>query len=399
MKKSLIFLATRTRFMDFGPHAKRASLFVPSRSMSSAFFPANFTSTKAVLDPTYISVTRAPSTYISLPASQRKLLVLDLNGTLLFRPKGKSKQGQRTVHPRPYIPSLRQYLFHEKTKTWLDTMVWSSAQGHNVGEMVKKVFTVEGEMGLKAVWARDTLDLDPKFYHKKTVTIKDLNKIWKTFPVHNAKTTLLVDDSTQKARLQPWNHVYVKEYGQLERRDDLIERNRRAIGGKEGASTIYQSPLLSANRKPEREQAGRSLDLDTLPKMYTMLSELSVHDKTSLDPSTYTHSTPSSSNGTSTPSDANSTTPLPSGLDSILLALIGILDTIKHQDNVSAWLRSGGIVLCGASDGVGGGTGAMLGNGATIGDRWFDTVHIINWWGDRGKRALEELGIGVVEYD
>ena len=107
------------------------------------------------------------------PTTSRKLLVLDLNGTLLLRssrrapppPYFSSKRpaphphpALRIVYPRPYLPSFRAYLFHPTTLQWLDTMVWSSAQPHSVNDMVDKCFGMYRK-DLKAVWARDTLGL------------------------------------------------------------------------------------------------------------------------------------------------------------------------------------------------------------------------------------------------
>ncbi|KAH7868202.1 uncharacterized protein C8R40DRAFT_1062647 [Lentinula edodes] len=303
------------------------------------------------LDPIYTAISSAPSSLISHPASHRKLLVLDLNGTLLFRPKRYTKPAHdahgsvrlRVIHPRPYITSFREYLFHPQTKIWLDTMVWSSAQPPSVKDMVQRCFGDRpGE--LKAVWARDTLDLDPIAYHKKSITIKDLNKLWKAFSSHSAKTTLLVDDSTQKARLQPWNHIFVKEYGHSERQSDL-------------------SHLWGSSHPDKKKQD------DVVPGVSDLFDNLTLSPsmlKTSLAP-------PPSSDA----------------FDSILLAVIGILDAVKYQDNVSGWLKSGGIVLCGAEGMTGGG-------GGIIGDRWFDTVHIVNWWANKGRAALAELNIDEV---
>jgi hypothetical protein len=134
----------------------------------------------------YLDLTLEPSTCISrtldtttsAPASApRKLLILDLNGTLLVRSQAGSP------HPRPYMPSLRDYLFDSRTRKWLDVMVWSSAQTRNVEKMVRRCFfdvelgevlgeqELEQQQGSKsktgdkwggkltAVWARDTLGL------------------------------------------------------------------------------------------------------------------------------------------------------------------------------------------------------------------------------------------------
>ncbi len=105
--------------------------------------------------------------------------MLDLNGTLLHRSqnnvarvkyheRGRDSNGRplprlRPVHPRPYMPAFRSYLFASRTKAWLDVMVWSSAQPHSVGDMVDKCFGEHREK-LIAVWARDTLGLSNEHY-------------------------------------------------------------------------------------------------------------------------------------------------------------------------------------------------------------------------------------------
>lgn len=75
--------------------------------------------------------------------------------------------------------------------------------------------------------------------------------------------------------------------------------------------------------------------------------------------------------------------PSSSAFDSILLAIIGILDTVKHQDNVSGWLRSGGIVLCGAE-------GVTEHGGKEL---WFNTAQTVDWWANKGRAALAKLNI------
>lgn len=113
-------------------------------------------------------------------ATSRKLLILDLNGTLLVRASHAKRKPPsqstlplgipvthsprlRSVYGRPYLPSFREYLFHAETKKWLDTMVWSSAQPHSVADMVQHCFA-ETKEGLLAIWARDTLGLSKQAY-------------------------------------------------------------------------------------------------------------------------------------------------------------------------------------------------------------------------------------------
>lgn len=121
----------------------------------------------------YQSISATPSTPIADPKSLRKLLILDLNGTLVYRspharrnvyqqPNQAAARPLRSVHPRPYLASFRDYIFHPRVKEWLDTMVWSSAQPHSVADMVEK--SLGSQEGLLAVWARDTLGLSEEAY-------------------------------------------------------------------------------------------------------------------------------------------------------------------------------------------------------------------------------------------
>jgi hypothetical protein len=63
----------------------------------------------------YLALSEIPSTQISPNSDRpesRKLLVLDLNGTLVLR-SPRSYNSIRTVMPRPYAKTFRKYLFRE----------------------------------------------------------------------------------------------------------------------------------------------------------------------------------------------------------------------------------------------------------------------------------------------
>ena len=155
----------------------------PPRSPSPAFRPQPPRSRTATPplhqrpSSEYLATSGGPSGPLADPTSSRKLLVLDLNGTLLHRSPRPSRgaprypiPGQegfqprlRPVHPRPYLPSFKSYIFHPSNKQWLDVMVWSSAQPHSVHDMVDKCFRHE-QHHFVAVWARDTLGLPQHLY-------------------------------------------------------------------------------------------------------------------------------------------------------------------------------------------------------------------------------------------
>ncbi|KAI5981509.1 hypothetical protein EDC04DRAFT_2916490 [Pisolithus marmoratus] len=249
-------------------------------------------------DAAYLALAAQSSTTTD-GASARKLLVLDLNGTLLLRGHrsrfGSTVGRLRTVYPRPYIPAFREYLFTPKTRQWLDTMVWSSAQPHSVQDMVHCVFGPDSD-DLVAVWDRTSLGLSSVEYHQKSVTAKDLSKPWKSLPLddtesssirHSALTTLLLDDSPHKAMLQPYNHVCIPEYDSSRRKLDLDSLQL-------GLTTESRSQIeYRRHGALENEQvAGQA------------------------------HTEP---------------------VDATLLAVVGILDEIKRQTNVAGWIRAGGL--------------------------------------------------------
>jgi hypothetical protein len=137
----------------------------PSPSLPSAPSPPQ-AAQPALPSPSYLDFSSEPSKTLREPT--RKLLILDLNGTLLLRsPRPpKSSRGNyqqphpaaRRVLPRPYLAAFRAYLFAPQTRAWLDVMVWSSAQPHSVEDMVSHALG-EDRKWLVAIWARDTLGL------------------------------------------------------------------------------------------------------------------------------------------------------------------------------------------------------------------------------------------------
>ncbi|KAK0213182.1 HAD-like domain-containing protein [Desarmillaria ectypa] len=227
-----------------------------------------------------------------------KLLVLDLNGALLFRPKHRKT---RTCYPRPHLSSFISYLFHPSTRQWLDTMVWSSAQPKNVGWMVERAFG-QYVNKLKLVWTRDQMGLLKIEYGRKTQTTKDLSRVWASLSDFNGKNTILLDDSPYKARLQPYNHICVEEY------------------------------VYSARGVAEKGN-----------ELVAKMGSLSLGEDSDDDES--------------------------------LLAVIGILDCIKGEDDVAEWVKGGGL---------------SSGKIAKV-SQWYTDPDILRDWAKLGKQALDAL--------
>lgn len=285
---------------------------------------------------------------------QRQLIVLDLNGSLLYRNKSsKTFNGSksRSISRRPYVTCLAQYLAHERTRNavlveqrakkvyWvlpsdiklaqslpkkkgkkrrkpkpvmnvesldgemtldidylrkktkshperftllapLDAMVWSSVQPQNLLGMVDAAFGIHQE-ALKACWTRSMLGLEKEGYYNKVQTTKNLERIWwSSNNEYGAKSTLLMDDTAAKARLQPLNLLQISEYTLAEARASNVVGESRGPD-ENGTSKDSRSP------EPDEE---KEKDVDTT-----------------------------------------------------LLAVIGILEEMRMQSNVPAWIKGGGL--------------------------------------------------------
>lgn len=249
----------------------------------------------------YLAAIDVPSQFVEHPIV-RKLLILDLNGTMLFRSKATHPSKPRRVLLRPYVPAFLQYLFYRETN--YDVMVWSSAQPVNVKDMVGKVFGGTRKQ-LVAVWDRKYFNLSQKDYYKKSVTLKNLEQPWDFLNAarpegqhHSAATTLLLDDSTVKASLQPYNHLCVTEFDEAE-----AKRERQLL-------ELEQIRMRAHLPRPDEKENNRQKRLRR-----EEAAERAVLDE----------------NGE------------PRGHEDMLLAVIGVLDRIRHETNVANWIKNGGL--------------------------------------------------------
>lgn len=315
-------------------------------------------------DPAYMALSLEPSHIVDDPRASRKLLILDLNGTLLIRSQhSRARTGGayggihthsaprlRAVQPRPYIPAFRAYLFAPETQEWLDTMVWSSAQPHSVADMVDRVFG-DVKSKLVAVWDRGSLGLTKEDYHRKALTTKDLTKPWTLLPLgtnpavsteadcaaeqdglapsiaHSAMTTLLLDDSPHKARLQPNNHVCIPEYTSSFREKDLQQFQH------EKATRVHkprQRKRKTNESIPDQTESAEILLPSSDPDP-TVIGGSSAHVEQSSIPIPPAERAYISSRSSVEPYDPT------------ILAVIGVLDEIKKQSSVAGWIQSGGL--------------------------------------------------------
>ncbi|KAF2443863.1 HAD-like protein [Karstenula rhodostoma CBS 690.94] len=162
--------------------------------------------------PTHQYLTQASlQAEVRIPPS-RKLVILDLNGTLIYRPN--SRKQPRKMIARPFLEQFLAYLFDH-----FAVMVWSSAKPDNVSVLVE-IGLGDYRHRLIGCWARDTLGLAPKHYSLNVQCYKNLQRIWASTDIQrhapgarfDQRNTILIDDSSLKAAAQPHNLLEIPEF-------------------------------------------------------------------------------------------------------------------------------------------------------------------------------------------
>jgi hypothetical protein len=167
-------------------------------------------------DPTNEYLALSTLTPKPLQEPQHLLVVIDLNGTLLFRPARKqpTKFTER--------PNTRQFLrYCIETFT---VVIWSSAKPENVENMCNAILTPELRKQVVAIWGRDKFGLSRSDYETRVQCYKRLSKLWsdktvaRSHPLWasggrwNQTNTVLVDDSLEKGRSEPFNLIEIPEF-------------------------------------------------------------------------------------------------------------------------------------------------------------------------------------------
>ncbi|ETS77059.1 hypothetical protein PFICI_10933 [Pestalotiopsis fici W106-1] len=162
----------------------------------------------------YIAQSARPPSTLAVP--RRILVIIDLNGTLLHRPNSKKSS---TFVERPFTRTFLQYCL----QTFV-VAIWSSAKPENVGKMVPQILSPADQERLVAVWGRDTLGLSADDYNQRVQCYKRLERFWGDESVATSHpeahlgrrwdqtNTVLIDDSKEKARSQPYNIIQLPEF-------------------------------------------------------------------------------------------------------------------------------------------------------------------------------------------
>lgn len=158
---------------------------------------------------------------IELKDPQELLVVIDLNGTLLYRPNRKN--------PTKFLGRPNADLFLKYCIDNFSVVIWSSAKPANVNAMCDTILTPELRQKVVAIWGRDKFNLSPTDFVLRVQCYKRLTSIWKdpsiaaSHPLHqfggrwDQTNTVLIDDSLDKARSEPYNLIEVPDWtGDLE---------------------------------------------------------------------------------------------------------------------------------------------------------------------------------------
>lgn len=182
--------------------------------------------------PTSVYMAQAAEEPTTVEASGRTLVILDLNGTLLYRPN----RNKRTMIARPFLIPFLRYLFSN-----FAVMVWSSARPENVASLVEQSLEEDLRKTLVAQWGRDAFNLKPEHYNQNVQVYKNLDLVWSKdeiqkqhpdyenggrFGQHN---TVLIDDTTLKAAAQPHNLLQISEFNATP--EQMREDKLREIAG------------------------------------------------------------------------------------------------------------------------------------------------------------------------
>jgi hypothetical protein len=176
--------------------------------------------------------------------------------------------------------------------------------------------------------------------------VKDLNKPWTSLanpprarwspsepistpppppPSHTAASTLLLDDSPLKARLQPYNHVCLREYDQsLRGRDVELLNWEKAVAT---AGTAVQDTLAESQTAEVADEVADEDMTVASPGEAGLNAGQRKKRKRQVERA----------------AKLAATAPTHREYDETLLAIIGILDAIKQESNVAGWIRTGGL--------------------------------------------------------
>lgn len=202
-----------------------------SKSGRAAITPPSKAS-GGIPDPTPLYLARASFLPKRRPEPGPLLVVIDLNGTILYRP---DRRKSHIFRRRPHADTFVRYCVET---FWV--VFWSSARPENVRRMVETLVSPELLDKVVAVWGRDRFGLTSEDYNARTQCYKRLTALWDdpvvraSFPADrpgyegkcwDQGNTVLIDDSAEKARSEPHNAITIPEFaGDMNESVDILPK-------------------------------------------------------------------------------------------------------------------------------------------------------------------------------
>lgn len=161
-----------------------------------------------------------------LPAPRVILLIIDLNGTLLFRP---SRRAPKEFIARPHARQFLSYCLRT-----FKVVFWSSARLENVGSMVGDLVASHQYNDIVAIMGREHFGLTELDFFKRVWCHKRLTTVWKDDVIQShhpeaslgkvwdQSNTVLIDDSWEKGRSEPHNIIQIPEFTGGEERNHIL---------------------------------------------------------------------------------------------------------------------------------------------------------------------------------
>lgn len=180
-----------------------------------------------VPEPTSEYLKQAAGESRRLQTAQPLLIVSDLNGTMLYRPNS-------FLHPKDFVrrPFAALFLDYMIKNFWV--AFWSSARPENVQHMVHKLINPKAKDKVVVIWDRTRFGLTSEDYNKRAQCYKRLTRLWedpdvaRTHPHYDSggrwsqANTVLIDDTSTKARSEPFNLIEIPEFENKKEKYDLV---------------------------------------------------------------------------------------------------------------------------------------------------------------------------------
>lgn len=232
-------------------------------------------------------------------------------------------------------------------------LVWSSAQPHNVDTMIRSILHPEQAGQLLRSWGRDTL-VPSRFYGLKFPSVKDLEIVW------NALNISLHGDTVPETAWEGEDRVLAEYRDEQDRRNpdqdeiDSADEQERGAAQDQVKSSSHAACLASSSlvTRPTKAADGKWEPGRGFGPHNTLLIDDSP-DKARLQP--YNHLcvpefgarqanvAERERNRLRAAHKGQQEVKLSEELDTVLLQTIGVLEHARHQTNIAAWIRSGGL--------------------------------------------------------